>query len=168
MMINRKAFAVLGLALASLAILSGAHANETDQATELTFSQSVQIPGKILPAGTYWFVVDVGPISGLNTVRIFSQDRLTLYATLDTIPAEHLEPSDGEITFADRASMQPGALVTWFYPGQTVGHEFLYPKQEEKEIAQAKRYTVVAGKVFSNQLRKEVAQAKQRTLAAGN
>jgi hypothetical protein len=56
-MINRKAFVVLGLALASLLVLSDAHASEIDQATKLTFSQSVQIPGQVLPAGTYWFVV---------------------------------------------------------------------------------------------------------------
>jgi hypothetical protein len=36
--------------------------------------------------------------------------------------------------------------VTWFYPGDTIGHEFLYPKQAEKELASAKLVTVVAGK----------------------
>jgi hypothetical protein len=169
MMITRKAFAVLGLALASLMAVSNAHASEIDQATELTFSQSVQIPGKVLPAGTYWFVLDVGPISNLNIVRIFSEDRLTLYATLDTIPAEQSEEADDtEITFANRASMQPGAIVTWFYPGRTIGHEFLYSKQEEKEIAQAKQYTVVAGKVSSNQLQRDIARLKERTADAGN
>jgi hypothetical protein len=167
-MSNRKALAAIGLALASLIVLPKAHGSEEDQATKLTFGQSVQIPGKVLPAGTYWFVVDVGPSSGLNTVRIFSQDRLTLYATLQTISAEHLKPvGETEITFADRTSMQPAAIVTWFYPGRTIGHEFLYPKQEEKEIAQAKQYTVVAGKVSSNQLPREIAQTEQRAVADG-
>jgi hypothetical protein len=157
-MITRKAFAVLGLALASLVVLSSGHASELDQATKLTFSQSVQIPGQVLPAGNYWFVVDSTP--GSNIVRIFSQDRSTHYATLQTIPSEHLEPSEGtEITFADRGPMQPEAIVTWFYPGEMSGHEFLYSRQEQKEIAQAKQYTVAAGK--------EIAQAKQRTATAG-
>ena len=157
-MIDRKAFAVLGLALASLIVLPNAHASEIDQATKLTFSQSVQIPGRVLPAGTYWFMVDPTPSS--HIVRIFSQDRSTLYATLLTTSAEYRDPSEGtEITFANRRSMQPEAIVTWFYPGRTIGHEFLYSKQDQTEIAQAKQYTVSAGK--------EIAQAKHRTVAAG-
>jgi hypothetical protein len=44
-MITRKAFAVLGLAIVTLITLPVARACETDQATKLTFSQSVQIPG---------------------------------------------------------------------------------------------------------------------------
>jgi hypothetical protein len=143
-MIDRKVFAVLGLALASLIVLSNAHASEMDQATKLTFSQSVQVPGRLLPAGTYWFMVE--PTSGSHIVRIMSQDRLTVYATLQTISSEHRYPSEGtEITFADRRSMQPEAIVTWFYPGQTIGHEFVYSKQDQKEIAQAKQHTVAAG-----------------------
>ena len=143
-MIDRKAFAVLGLALASLIVLPNAHASEIDQATKLTFSQSVQIPGRVLPAGTYWFMVDPTPSS--HIVRIFSQDRSTLYATLLTIPAENRDRSgETEITFADRGSMQPEAVVTWFYPGRADGHEFLYAKQDQKEIAQATRRTVAAG-----------------------
>src|SRR5580704_11016147 len=154
-MINRKAFVVFGLALASLVVFSDAHASEMDQATKLTFSQSVQIPGQVLPAGTYWFVVD--PSSGSDIVRIFSQDRLTVYATLQTVASEHLDPAEGtEITFANRRSMQPEAIVTWFYPGRTSGHEFVYSKRDRKEIAQAKQYTVAAGK--------KIAQAKPQPI----
>jgi hypothetical protein len=36
--------------------------------------------------------------------------------------------------------------VTWFYPGETSGHEFLYPKQMQQELASARVVTVVAGK----------------------
>jgi hypothetical protein len=41
--------------------------------------------------------------------------------------------------------MQPGAIVTWFYPGRTIGHEFRYSKQDQKEIALAKQRTIVSG-----------------------
>src|ERR1700731_2059194 len=140
-MIIRKAIAVFVLALASLVVLTDAHASEFDQATKLTFSQSVQIPGRVLPAGAYWFVVP-----SHDVVEIMSEDRLTRYATLITIPAERLQPSDNtQITFAERDTMQPTAIVTWFYPGRTDGHEFLYSNKDEKEIAQAKRLVVVSG-----------------------
>ena len=137
----RKAVAVFVLALASLVILCDAHASEWDQATKFTFNQSVQIPGQVLPAGTYWFVV---PSKGV--VQIFNEDRSTSYATVLTISAEHLKAADkSTVVVAERGAMQPGAIVTWFYPGRTDGHEFLYPKREQKEIAQAKRHTVVVG-----------------------
>jgi len=159
-MIDRKVFAVLGLALASLMVLSNAHASELDQTTKLTFSQPVQIPGQILPAGTYWFVVE-DPTSDSKIIRIFSEDRSTARATLLTASSEHLRPSEGtEITFANGRSMQPQAIVTWFYPGETIGHEFLYSKQERKEMAQAKQYTVVAAA-------NGVVPVNQRTVAVG-
>jgi hypothetical protein len=140
-MINRKIFVVFGLALASLLVLSDAHANEIDQTTKLTFSQSVQIPGQVLPAGTYWFVVPKP-----NLVQIFNSDRSRLYATLLTASAELEEPFEkSTLIFKDRGSMQPGAVVTWFYPGRVTGQEFLYSKQDRKEIAQAKQRMVAAG-----------------------
>ena len=49
------------------------------------------------------------------------------------------------ITLADRGNTQPEAIVAWFYVGQTEGHEFLYPKQEEQELAHATRKTFVSG-----------------------
>ena len=139
-MINRKAVAVLGLALGFLIMLPVARASELDQASKLTFSQSVQIPGRVLPAGTYWFVV---PEPGL--VRIFNSDQTTLYATLQTISSEHPEAVEKtEITFADRGSMRPAAIVTWFYPGRSIGQEFLYSRDDRMEIAQANLRTVAA------------------------
>jgi Protein of unknown function (DUF2911) len=139
-MINRKAVAVLGLALGFLIMLPVARASEMDQATKISFSQSVQIPGRVLPAGTYWFVV-LKP----DFVQIFNSDQTTLYATLHTISSEHGEAVEKtEITFADRGSMQPAAIVSWFYPGQSVGHEFVYSRHERMEIGQANMRTVPA------------------------
>jgi hypothetical protein len=34
--------------------------------------------------------------------------------------------------------------VTWFYPGETSGHEFVYSKSEQQELAQAKHQTIMA------------------------
>jgi hypothetical protein len=140
-MVNRKAVALLGLAFVLL-MLPVARASEENQATKLTFSESVQIPGRVLTAGTYWFIVD--PNS--KVVRIFNSDQTTLYATLLTASAEHLQPvQKTEITFADGGTMQPDAIVTWFYPGRTIGHQFIYSKQQEKEVAGDKQHTVISG-----------------------
>ena len=56
-MTTKKLFITLGLALASVVVLPTARADEYDQASKLTFNKSIQIPGHVMPAGTYWFVL---------------------------------------------------------------------------------------------------------------
>jgi hypothetical protein len=143
---TRNAMTMLGFLLAFAIILpTAARADEYDQASQLTFSQSVQIPGRVLPAGTYWFVLANTSTGNRNVIHIFNSDRSTLYATVSTIAAERAQSSDHTaFTFAERESTQPSAIVTWFYPGRKTGHEFVYPAQEEKELASAKHQTVVA------------------------
>jgi len=138
-------FAVLALLLAFLIVLPAARADQANQATRVTFSQAVQIPGRVLPAGTYWFILPEN-VSEHYEVRILNADQTMVYATVFTTNAERAQTtSHGSFTFAERGSSQAPALVTWFYPGNTTGHEFLYPKQVQKEIAKDKRDTVVAG-----------------------
>ena len=125
---TRKAFITMGLLLAFVIMLPSAQADERDQATELTFNQSFQIPGRVLPAGSYWFVL-VSDSANCNIVRIFNSDKSTLYATIFTINTESPTPTDQTaITFAIREPMQPETLLPWFYPGRTSGHQFVYSK----------------------------------------
>ncbi len=120
-----------------------AHADEENQMTKISFSEAVQVPGTVLPAGTYQFVVARNE-SNQNIVQIFNADGTKLYATVQTVPAERGRKTDGtSITLAQRPDGQPDALVTWFYPGNDTGHEFLYSKQEEKELTQDAKQTLV-------------------------
>ena len=140
---TKKMFITLGLALTLLTILPFARADEWNHASRLSFNQSVQIPGHVLPAGTYWFVLaDSG--SDRNIVQIFNSDRSTLYATVLAISAARLEPTDRTaITFAQQDSMPANAIVTWFYPGHASGHEFVYSGSERQELARDKHETAV-------------------------
>jgi hypothetical protein len=139
-------FVTILFVLAGLVVAPAAHADQSNQETKVTFSQPVQIPGRVLPAGTYVFVLP-GEANDHFQVRIFNADRTMLYATLFTVSAERSTPTDNTVFgFAERGSAQPEAIVTWFYPGETTGHEFLYPKQVEKELASAKQVTIFAGK----------------------
>ena len=122
---NQKKLMILATMLAFLIMLPVARASEEDQATKLTFNKAVQIPGRVLPAGTYWFIF-ADKVGDPNVVHIFNSDQSMLYATVLTINAERSDPTDNTaITFADRGSMQPQTMVTWFYPGFTSGHEFV-------------------------------------------
>ena len=61
---------VAGLALC-LAFGLPAFAQVSNQATQMTFTHPVEIPGKRLPAGTYWFtVLDSGPNGNPNEVQV--------------------------------------------------------------------------------------------------
>jgi hypothetical protein len=140
-----KTFAAFALMLAFLLLLPVARASENDQATKITFDHDVQVPGRVLLAGTYWFVVPYD-ISQHFVVHIYNSDQTELLTTLVTASAERAEPTGKtEITFAERDPMHPEAIVTWFYPGRAIGHEFLYSKQEGKKLALDNRQTVVVG-----------------------
>ncbi len=54
---TRNVLFTLAFVFASIIMLPAARADDHDQASKLTFNQSVQIPGQVLPAGTYWFVM---------------------------------------------------------------------------------------------------------------
>jgi hypothetical protein len=142
---TQKTFFTLAFVLASIIRLPAARADELDQASKITFSQPVQIPGHVLPAGTYWFLLaDVAP--NRNVVRIFSSDRSIVYATILTIAAHRLEPSEkAAITFAERGAMQPETIVSWFYPGRDFGHQFVYSRPEQQELARNKHQTITVG-----------------------
>jgi hypothetical protein len=139
-----KLFIALGFVIAfALFFELAAHADEMNESTKITFSAPVQIPGKVLPAGTYMFQL-ADPNDSQDLVRIFSADGRVLQATLQTVSTDRAEPTgDTTITLAEAESGQPEMLVKWFYPGRLTGHEFMYPRQQEQAIAHATQETFV-------------------------
>lgn len=148
-----KGYIAIGMIVAfALFFELAAHADEADQATTLTFNQPVQIPGRVLPAGSYLFKL-ANTDSDLNVVQIFNVDRTVLYATLQTIPTDRLDPAGHTVVeFAEQGTGQPDALLKWFYPGRETGNEFLYPQHKEKELAQDKQQTIVADQPTASEL----------------
>jgi len=141
---NYKAFAIVFCCVLSLAVLlPNARAGEWNQMTKMSFVQPVEIPGRVLPAGTYWFML-LDDDADRNIVQIFSEDRSVLYATLSTIPTYRPQASNRtEIKFAERPYDKPEALLNWYYPGLLTGHEFLYSRTQEKELAHDSQQDVV-------------------------
>jgi hypothetical protein len=142
----QKTYIIIGLIIAFAAFFElTAHADELDQTTILTFSQPIQIPGRVLPAGTYVFKL-ASSDSDRNLVEIFNSDQTHLYGMFQTTPTERREPKgDTVITFAEGSGRSPEALLKWFYPGSLTGHEFEYSPRQEKELAQDRQQTVVVG-----------------------
>jgi hypothetical protein len=116
-----------------------ARADEWDKQTVLTFNEPVEVPGKILPAGTY--VLRLADIqSDRNVVQVFTEDQKQLLATIMAIPAYRIAPTDKTVvTFDERPSGSPEALHKWFYPGDTYGFEFVYPRSETQLAAKSEQ-----------------------------
>jgi hypothetical protein len=150
MRINKFAL-VLGVVLTAILFAEvSAHADEGDQSDKLTFSQPIQIPGQVLPAGTYWFKL-ADPNTDQNLVQIFNSDETRLYATVPTISAERSQPADHTtVTLAEPGNGMPDVLLKWFYPGNTDGHAFVYSKNEEHEVAEYPQQTIVAKDIAKN------------------
>jgi len=140
-----KGYIAVGLIIAfALFFELGAHADESDEATTMSFSQPIQIPGKVLPAGTYLFEL-ANHGDEQNVVQIFSSDRTVLYGTFLTNATQRQEPAgDTTVTLAEPESGGTPVLVKWFYPGREIGNEFVYSKQTEKELARDRQQTIVA------------------------
>ena len=143
MKINKVAL-LIAFAIASVLFLEvAARADEADQSIKITFSQAIEIPGQVLPAGTYLF--KLADPNDLDVVRIFNSEGTRLYATLQTITAERGKPTgDTVVVLAEQPEGRPETLVKWFYPGNTSGHELVYSKQEEQQLAQDRQQTTVA------------------------
>ncbi len=128
-------FAVLALTLLGATLASGVRADEWNKKTVMTFSQPVEIPGQVLPAGTYTFVLLDSP-SDRHIVQIFDADGSHLITTVLAINNYRLKPTgDTVVKFAERSGDNPEALKGWFFPGDNFGQEFVYPKQRATELA---------------------------------
>jgi len=144
MKIVRAAFCLLAITLLGATVLPSARADEWNKKTVVTFSQAVEVPGKILPAGTYTFVLLDSP-ADRHIVQIFNADGSQLITTILAINDYRLKPTgDTVMKFSERPGDSPDALRAWFYPGNNFGQEFVYPKVRAIQLAQTAQMAVPA------------------------
>ena len=140
--VNVLTYASAGLLAVCLAAPPQARADEWNQKTIFTFSGPVEIPGKVLPAGTYVFKL-ADSSSDRNIVEVFNKDENHLYGIFLAIPDYRLRPAGKPIiTFEERAADAPVAVKAWFYPGENYGHDFVYPKVRAVALAKANKQPV--------------------------
>ncbi len=122
----------------SLALATSVKADAYNKKTKVTFSAPFEIPGvgaQVLPAGTYVIRL-VDSLSNRDIVQILNEDETHVYATILAIPNYRLKvTSETVLTFKERAAGSPQAIRAWFYPGNSFGQEFVYPKARAIEIA---------------------------------
>jgi hypothetical protein len=148
--IRKVALACITAAMVTMSV--NAHAQgPANQDTFFTFSQAVELPKTTLPAGKYFFQL-MDSSSNRHIVKVMSQDRKHLLATLMAIPYySNDRPSDQpQVRFLEvpaSASASPAnAIKIWFYPGNSTGHEFIWPRDKAMALARATGQPVLTTK----------------------
>jgi hypothetical protein len=148
--IRKVALACVTAAMVSISMNAAAQ-GPRNQDTFFTFSQAVELPKTTLPAGTYFFQL-MDSDSNRHIVKVMSQDRKQLHATLLAIPYySNDRPSDEpQVRFletpAANGAAATNAIKIWFYPGNTVGHEFIWPRDRALQLAKAANQPVLTTK----------------------
>lgn len=125
-------------------VTPSARADQYDKLTYLTFSGPVQIPGATLAPGTYMFKL-ADSQADRHIVQIFDKAGSKLYATLLAVPDFRVDTPDKNIVlFGERATGTPQAVKAWWYPGDSTGEEFVYPKSQAMKIARRSHESVLS------------------------
>ena len=148
--IRKVALACMTAAMVTISVNAGAQ-GPANQDTFFTFSQAVELPKTTLPAGTYFFQL-MDSDSNRHIVKVMSQDRKQLHATLMAIPyySNDRPPDDPQVRFletpAANGAAATNAIKIWFYPGNSVGHEFIWPRDKAMQLAKATGESVLTTK----------------------
>lgn len=141
----------LSFLVASAIALAGAasflSADEWNKLTKVTFSGPVEVPGKVLPAGTYVFKLLDSP-SNRNIVEIYDADEKRLLDLVLAVSDERIRPTTGKnvIQFSERPAGDPVAIKAWFYPGSNYGEQFVYPHDRAVQLAKENNQPVYSTK----------------------
>jgi hypothetical protein len=126
-------------------LVPGAAAGERNQKTLLTFDHPVELPGTVLPPGTYVFKL-VDFTINRNTVQVLSEDERKIHATIMALPAYRAETTGKtSIIFEERSAGQPHAIKKWFFQDHMHGHEFVYSKPLHTEVARIDEFAASSG-----------------------
>lgn len=142
-----------------------ARADEWNKKTVVTFSGPVELPGIVLPAGTYVFKL-LDSQSNRHIVQVFNEEETKIYTTILAIPNYRLAPT-GEtvIRFAERPRGTPEAMRAWFYPGDNFGQEFVYPKTRAISLAAEVKAPVLAAPLTPETPKEEMVTAPVEAVA---
>jgi LPXTG-motif cell wall-anchored protein len=139
-------------------------ADDWNKRTVMTFSDTVQVPGATLPAGTYVFRLRDSQ-SDRYTVQILNERENHMYATVLAIPDYHdTAPEKTLVSFYEAPAGQPMPLKAWFSPGEKYGRQFVYKKSEAALIAAAAKETVPSEETYGTVASSET-QATQPAVA---
>jgi len=126
----------------SLALLPNVQADDWNKKTNLTVSETIQLPSCCTPDHTVtlqpgeYVMALVDSLADRHIVRVFDKDQKHVITTILAVPNYRLQPTGNTVLqYWEVPAGQPRALRAWFYPGDNFGQEFVYHKQTAAEIA---------------------------------
>jgi len=141
--------AILALSLGATLYASTAQAQPENKRTFFTFSGPVALPGVTLPAGRYVFKI-VDTTTTRKVIQVLSDDEKKPFAMATTIPDQRRDPAkDATVSFYETPAGTPAAVKSWWYPGESIGYQFIYPRAQAKQIAKATGQPVLTTKTES-------------------
>jgi hypothetical protein len=143
---------------AIMAFSVAANADQWDKRTIITVNESIEVPGAVLPAGTYILKLVDSP-SDRHIVQVMNEREDHVFATVLAIPNYRMEPRGKTVlTFYEVPAGQPQPVRAWFYPGDNYGQEFVYGKERFTQLSQTNTMTTTPAAA--------VEETQQTTVAA--
>jgi len=132
MHLRLAAAAICGAAVLVALGGSSARADDMEKRTVLQVNAPMQVTDRVLQPGTYVFEI-LGGHSDRDTdrytVQIFNGDESRVIDTIVTVPTYRVEATGrSQFTFWETPPGTAQALRDWYYPGDSFGREFPYPK----------------------------------------
>jgi len=136
--------AMLFVAMAISSAFQESGSTGWNKKSTLTSSHAIEFPGIVLDPGTYVISVKEGTETR-SIVEVRNQDESEVLATLLAVPDHEQRPDENmEFVFFTAADGAPQPVRTWFFSGDLIGLEFVYPKTRAKEIAKTTDTHVMA------------------------
>lgn len=100
-------------------------ADPLDRKTFVTLGETCRVGTTLIPPGRYVFRL-FQSTSTRNIVQVFTEDERQILTSVITVPSYRSQPSETtDLVFGEAPSGQPLPLRFWFYPGQSLGQQFV-------------------------------------------
>jgi hypothetical protein len=134
---KRVKLIVTAMVLAVLAVLAGrvtAQQIDTHDKTFMTFTGAVEMPGVTLQPGTYVFRLADSP--SRNVVQVLDQGEKNILGQWTFVQADRPRVTEETVVmFKETREGSTPAVQFWYFPGEKIGKEFIYPKDQAARIA---------------------------------
>jgi hypothetical protein len=132
--VTLMAASVLAAAAMVAGTQAGAQQIDTNDRTFMTFSSRVELPGVTLEPGEYEFRLAESP--SRNVVQVFRRDGKEPMGQWTFVQARRPRASDETVVmFRETKEGVTPAIQYWYFPAETIGKEFVYPKEQAEQIA---------------------------------
>ena len=134
---KRVKLIVTAAVVAVLGVLAGgvtAQQINTNDKTRMTFTGAVEMPGVTLQPGTYVF--RLADIPTRNVVQVLDEGEKNMIGQWTFVQADRPRVTEETVVmFKETREGSTPAVQYWYFPGEKIGKEFIYPKDQAERIA---------------------------------